>query len=122
MKDVRDIWHSNVMALDQFYITYYSTPRKLKFEVNNLKDSNIEIYESYENTLLYKAEFRLEKSLPVLMGKSSVLKHNDTLVLVNKIFPIKKGSFRNRINRNIKKNKNKKDKFQNKKTSLLKEF
>lgn len=122
MKDVKCLWYSNVMALDQFFTTYYNTPRSLKFEVNNLKESNIEIYESYESTVLYKSEFRLEKSLPILVGKSSVLKHNNTVILVNKTLPIKKGSFRNRINRNIKKNKDKEVKFFKKKYPWLRSF
>ena len=110
------------MALDQFSITYYSTPRKLKFEVNKLKESNIEIYESYESAVVYKSEFRLEKSLPVLVGKSSILKHNNTVILINKILPIKKGSFRNRINKNIKKNKSQEIKFFKTKAPMSKEF
>lgn len=103
---IKDIWYYNVTRIDEIHKEYYLRPSSRKFKLHILDKKYLPFYEEFIVTSLASISSSLNKVLPIYSCKLLILKHNDTLVLVNRYLQIKRGSWEFRCKSRIKKQTN----------------
>merc|ERR1712127_738030 len=84
-------WYHSISSLDRLYFEYYITPGSNNFNMHKLDEDSLSTYDNYALAELTLAEVKLFKTLPTYLGKASLLKHGDRLILLNKFAAIKRG-------------------------------
>lgn len=67
--------------------------------MHKLDEDNLSTYDNYALSELALAEVKLFKTLPTYLGKVSLLKHRNKLILLNKFAAIKRGDWEERTRR-----------------------
>lgn len=100
---IKDIWYYNITRIDEIHKEYYLRPSNRKFKLHVLDEKYLPFYEEFITTSLSSISNSLNKVLPIYSCKLLILKHNDSLILVNRYLQIKRGSWELRCKSKIKK-------------------
>jgi len=94
---LRDLIYRRLARSDQSYDIFYYLPSNIIFKVYILNELSIENYNIYLDRRAIERSFKLNKTLPVYIGKSSLVTFSEYLILVNKYISIERGSFFSRL-------------------------